>query len=264
MPHDFTSHDLLHALLDDFFVSFNINRSEENRTARPRRVVALPAPLRGGTVIPGVRTGAEKDLLHELERRRGRRRLRQHSFTLDRRLFSLLWRFRSRDGRVFRHLRGAVPLGPRQAAKVRKALKRHRDSLAGGLRPGSVFLIPDNEVLFNDPGRVPRPYARPVLVFHAGAGQVMFIPFSSQVNRMDPKTDILFDPAFREKCLDPAGLPATEKFTLKFASGKSALVVHAAQSMSREAFLASALARYGTVRRAVVNFIRQRMKNLAV
>ena len=58
MPHDFTSHDLLHALLDDFFVSFNINRSEENRTARPRRVVALPAPLRGGTVIPGVRTGA--------------------------------------------------------------------------------------------------------------------------------------------------------------------------------------------------------------
>ena len=58
MPHDFTSHDLLHALLDDFFVSFNINRSEENRTARPRRVVALPAPLRGGTVIPGVRSGA--------------------------------------------------------------------------------------------------------------------------------------------------------------------------------------------------------------
>lgn len=260
MPFDYRSLCLLHALLDDNCISFNINRSQETFSQFPREVIALYSTPTDETIVPGVASAKDKTLLNELRKIQNWRRVKEHSFELGRTTFSLLWRF-SGKGRIAREqLIRPVSLNAKNARKFWNALKKYRSSLQSNLRPGKVFLMPDTAVTFNNPHRLRQIYARPVLVFAVRPNQVTCIPFSTKTDRMNKTTDILFDTEYQGECLDIDGTPAVENYPYNFISKKTALFVSASQSDTKENFLSAALIQRGVVRLELLKFIEERMK----
>jgi len=264
VPFDLKSLCLLHALLDDRCISFNINRPRDSISPFPRHIVAILSASAGEIVVPGVACTSEKLLLGTLKKVGNWRRVKEHSFDLNRKLFSLLWRFSGRGTVARDQLSEPSILDPREARTVRAALKKYRSFLEGNLRQGKIFLIPDRELTFNSPNRFRQDYARPVLVFRIRDKQVVIIPFSTRLERINKGTDILFDSAHQGERLAPEGRPAVENYPYNFFSRKTALIVNASQSVTKEHFFASALLHVGTVRIDLLEFVKKRMKNRAL
>jgi len=130
VPLDPKSLCLLHALLDDRCISFNIKRSPENISAFPRDIVAFFSSPAGSTIIPGVSRTKEKPLLKELRKVGRWRKAKEHSFDFNRKLFSLLWRFSGRNEIAKEQLSGVALLDTRDAKVVRTALKKYRAFLS--------------------------------------------------------------------------------------------------------------------------------------
>lgn len=262
MPFDIESLFLFRALLDDKYISFNMDRPLGTISPFPRDVVLLSSPSTGKAIIPGVVCAKEKTLLKELKKARNWKRVKAHSFVEEQKSFSLLWRFSGKIGEAADHVKRPAPLAANSAQRVRSALKKYRSSLQSDLRPGKVFLIPDAEITFKNPARHRQVYARPVLVFTVHWNQVLIIPFSTRIEKMNKTIDILFDSEYAGESLVRDGIPAVENYPYKMFTKKTALFVTAAQPVTREGFLAAALTPLGAVTNNLLHFVKERMKNI--
>ncbi|OQY50306.1 MAG: hypothetical protein B6240_01940 [Desulfobacteraceae bacterium 4572_87] len=249
-------------LLDDNAISFNIRRSSENRHKFPRKVLLLHSSSFQKSVIPGVSEKKERPLCEELKQYQNWRKVTDHSIVITPCRFSFLWRFRTSPETGLKPFKSLEPVDSKGAKQIKGALKRFRAHLTNSLKPGRIYLIPDGEVTFNHQNRIAQGYARRVLVANVTHGQILLIPFSTKISRINKHTDILFDPEYKGKALDPEGFPAVDSFPDKQFSRKTALVVCAAQPMDREAFLEGALLPMGVVRHELLNFVKEKLKNL--
>ncbi|MBW1982852.1 MAG: hypothetical protein JRJ12_16740 [Deltaproteobacteria bacterium] len=262
MPSETRSFHIVRALIDDHLVSFNIRRPEETISPHPRDILGLYCWRQRLTIVPGVLSSRERMLLAELKKVQNWKRVKKHSFDLHERIYSWLWRFGLERNRHFNPLANLSAVTRKDARKILQALKSYCAYLQDKLHRGMIFLIPDLELCFHDPRRLKQPYSRPVMVFDVRENQISIIPFSTRVERLDPAVDILFDPSFRGRALDPDGRPAVENFPYKILARKTVLVVSAMQSLTRERFLSAALLPRGVLRPAVLELARKRMKNM--
>jgi hypothetical protein len=255
-----TSNDPSEGLLREEYISFNIKRTCNNHSNFPRKVTIFnPAHVKN-TIVPGLKERGESELLEELKKYQNWREVKRHSFSLPPHLFSLLWRFRKDQGFVLKKVHPIKPLKKNESKDARIAYKKYRESLQSNLRAGQVFLIPDAEVTFQRPGRYTHGYSRRVLVIHTKGDQIMIIPFSTRIDRINEKTDILFDSHYKGKRLNPSEIPAVENFPYKIFSQKTVLCVCAAQLIRREDFIESALLLIGPLEKSLLDFVQEKMK----
>lgn len=249
-------------LLGEEFISFNIRRSSDSYSPFSRKVMLLPASRSKKTIVPGIKEKSERGLLREIKGYQNWRELKRHSFEISPHLFSFLWRFSEGHKFVSREVEAKSPLGKKEAKKAVLAYKKYKASLQADLSPGRVYIIPDAAILFQDPNRYKRPYARRVLIMSVQRGQLVMIPFTTRLKRINENTDILFDPTHKGPRLDRWGIPAVENFPYKIFSRKAVLCVCAAQPMSEEDFLDSILVSIGSLNNDLLNFVLEKMKNL--
>ena len=261
MPFDLKGLSLYQTLLNDRCVSFHIKRPKETYAATPRHVIARRESSGLLHLIPGVVPRKDQLLLEELKRIQNWKRVKKHSFELAKKLYSLLWRFNGDPEVIMPHMDRPTALDAKSARRVNSALRSHRASLEGSLRAGTVFRIPDAEVTFGNPGRAAKVYARSVLIFEVVQNQVIIIPFTTRIDRMDPSMDILFDGSGRGEALLRSDRPVVEDYPYPFITTKTALILRASQPMTRRGFLAGALTHVGNVRLELLHFIKDRMKN---
>jgi len=262
MPFVFPWENPLLGLFPDECISFNIKRPPHTVSAFHRTVVTVPPHSDKGVVIPSVIRKVDADLLKHLKKVQRWQKVKGYSFECNHKLFSLLWKFRVDKNALWAKLKGARPLKPKVSRVVKKIAKKHRSSLESRLRPGNVFLLPDRELTFNNAQRSAKPYARYVLLYAISSGQVMIIPFSTQIKMMDPNMDILFDQGHVGPALNPDTRPMIENYPYRMFSKRSALCVSAIQPFTVQDFLAAALAHIGAVRLKVLDFIAYKLKNI--
>ncbi len=265
MPEKNTSFDLKSlcisgALINDQYVSFNVNRPAETYSSFPREIVTFLTSPHAQTVVPGIHPRNENRLYKILKNIQNWKKLKKHSFDLNYRVYSFLWKFHIHPAECKSLIKSVTPLSVRGARTVKKVAERYRSYLQHKLVKGMVFLVPDTKVDFHLPGRFKKPYARPVLVFHINGDQLIIIPFSTRTERMNKQTDILFDRSYVGKALDPRDVPAVENFPYSRFTKKAALIVSAYQPITRDDFLTSALTHIGPVRPELLKFIEDRMK----
>lgn len=262
MPTDITKKRYMLGLLDDEFISFNFRRSSRSHSSFPRKVILLSAPQLKKTIIPGLKEKAEPILKKELKKYQNWKAAKNFSFEIDHYFYSFLWRFRMDQNFVLNEIHALNALKNKEAKKVKLAFKKYQASLRSNLVAGQVYLFPDADVIFQRPNRFKQVYARRVLVINVRSGQLVIIPFSSRVDRINEKTDILFDPDFKRARLDPHAMPAVENFPYKIFFRKVALFVCAAQPITEKDFLEAALIAKGAIRKDVLDFVREKMKNI--
>lgn len=262
MPRTISSYTPLQGLLADTSISFNIRRSENNRSEFPRKVMVLPSSPRRKSVIPGLLKNKERTLFDELRKFQSWKAVVQHSFEMSSRLFSFQWRFRTDPVLGLKEFRALEPVDSRTSKKIEMASRKFKAHLRAFLKPGHVYLIPDAEVTFNRRKRFKQGYARPVLILAVQNEQIVMVPFSTKIERMNRKTDILFDSEYKGERLDPDGLPPVENLPLSVSTQKAALFVCAAQPMTKEAFLEGAIAPVGSVSQALLNIAEKKLKNM--
>ena len=186
----------------------------------------------------------------------------QFSFLLDDHLFSFPWRFRNFEG--FSYLHGSIkPLPFRLSRDILKKEKSFRNHLRSCLCEGQVYLIPDREVSFNQPGRQAKLYLRRVLVLLQPAETLLLIPISTQIDRLSEEIDILINPFSKGKS-DLDSTPAIERFPYQIFSKKSYLCIQAAKTIGKDEFLDIAIQPMGVVRRELTKTVREQMKKIAL
>ena len=262
MPSNINQEQLLLGLLDEKFASFNIRRSPKSYSLSPRKVILLSAPHLKKTIIPGLKEKAEPILKKELKKYQNWKTAKNFSFEINHYLYSFLCRFRMDQNFVLNEIHALNALKNKEAKKVKVAFKKYQASLRSNLVAGQVYLFPDADVIFQKPNRFRQVYARRMLVINVSSGQLVIIPFSSRVDRINKKTDILFDPDFKGARLDPDAMPAVENFPYKIFFRKVALFICAAQPITEKDFLEAALITKGAIRKDVLNFVREKMKNI--
>jgi hypothetical protein len=208
----------------------------------------------------------EKDLVDELKTyyksyQRWQKAAR-YSFDVSSSMFSFLWRFRTDPALGLKPFQGVGPVNTQISRKIKSVEKRFKDHLRTFLKAGHIYLIPDAEVTFNSQGRVKHGYARRVLVLDVHDDKIVMMPFSTKVERIDKKTDILFDPTYKGKRLDPNGLPTVENLGMALFERKTALIVCAAQPITRKAFLDGVIAPAGSVTQELLSVAREKLKNM--
>ena len=262
MPPVFTSETPLKGLLDDKSISFNIKRSSDTQRKFPREVMLVNSSSLRRSVIPGLVEKKERVLSKELTQIQNWKSVITHSFEIPPYRYSFLWRFRTDPTMGLKAFRSLTPVDKKNAKKIKSALKRFQAYLRSNLKPGQIFLVPDSEVKFNRENRFKQGYARRVLMVHARNDQILMIPFSTKIERMNKNTDILFDSGYKGKTLDPQGFPPVENFPDKNFRRKAVLFICAAQPMDREEFLEGALVPIGLVRQALLDFVKKKLKNI--
>ena len=263
MPSDFKrDQPPLQGLLEDEPISFNIKRSVDNYSRFPRKVTLLHALQQKRTIIPSIKERSERNLVKELKIYQNWRQVRRHSFEIGPHLFSFLWRFRRGHQFVFNEVEAIKPLGKNEAKRAIVAYRNYQAALRHNFTPGHVYLFPDSEIVFQDPNRFKMPYARRILLLNVQNGQLVMAPFTSKLRWMNKETDILFDSAQKGQRLDPFGTPAVENFPYKIFSRKAVLRVEVAQAMRAEDFMGAALISLGALNNDLMDFVRQKMKNL--
>jgi len=253
---------LFQGLLEDESISFNIRRSKVNFSRFPRRVAILPASKSGKMIIPGIEERREGQLVNELKNYQVWKDVKRYSFEVFPYLFSFLWRFKTDYFSFINEVKKVEPFTVGTVKRFKTAFKGYRASLRSNLSPGHIYLIPDADITFNRPGRFKQVYARRVLILEVRNGQIVMIPFSTRIERMNMRTDILFDPAYNGERLSSSSFPAVENFPYKIFSKKVVLCVYAAQPITEEVFLDSDLVSMGSVMRDLVVFAKDTMKNL--
>ena len=248
----------LKGYLSDAYVSFNIRRNLSSPNESSRTITLFPGQTRP-LIVPGLDPGNETDLLAELKRFQNWKQVETNSYRVPPLLFSFLWRFHARAGGPPLHFQSLAPFPPKVAKMIAAAYKQYRDRLAHGLAPGQVFLIPDAEVTFNQSGRYRQIYARRVLVAAAGPDHVLFMPFSTKIERLRTDLDVLFDASNATGELTLTARPAVESFPYLLFPKKTALMVSAAQPMARSQFIEAALVPLGAVRREVLALIHEKL-----
>jgi len=262
MPFTFPWENPLLCLFPDKCISFNIKRPAKTILQPHRNVIALAPGRVQGTIVPGISTKRDKELIRHLKKIQNWRKVKDYSFGVNREFYSMLWKFRLSSGRDHLKLTAVEPLQSRQAKLVKNAVRNHAESLKGKLRPGNVFLIPDREITFYIPHRSTKPYARPVLIYSIRPGQVLLIPFSTKISWADPETDIIFDKSHRGPALEETARPAVENYPYRMFSKTNVLYVRAIQPITIDDFLAGALIHVGAVRRELLSFLGRRLKNI--
>lgn len=249
--------------IEDSAVSFNIDRPDVTVSEFPRQIVTTYFLALRQAIIPGIVTSRERQLSRVLKEKQNWREVKKHSFGYGKGLFSFLWRFYRDSGINDLLVDNLVPLDPEDSKKVRRALKKYISYLESKLQKGMVFLVPDTEITFRTPSRLPKTYSRPVLLYDVRGTQLIIIPFTTKVERINPRTDILFDQSYKGMELDSKGTPSVENFPYKIFSRKTALVVSAFDSVTREQFLSSVLVHVGPVRSELIELVKDKMKILA-
>lgn len=262
MPSAFNPDQPLHGRLEEKYISFNFRRSSDNYRKAQREVVLLNPLQPGNIVIPGIKKKNESALVEELKKYQNWNTAIKHSFEISPYLFSFLWRFKTPKKFGLNKFGALAPIDKKVAKKIKTAFNKYQVSLRSKLSPGQVYLFPDADVIFQRPNRFKQVYARRVLVIDVRADQLVIIPFSSRVDRIDKKTDILFDSGFKGERLDPDAMPGVENFPYKIFSRKVALFVCAAQPITEKDFLEAALIAKGAIRKDVLDFVREKMKNI--
>jgi len=255
-----TSNDPLQGLLREKHISFNMRRASDSYSEFPRKVTLFNPTHLKNTIIPGVKEHRESLLLEELKKYQNWREVKRHSFPLPPHLFSLLWRFRKDREFVSNEVSSIEPLKKVEAKNARNAFKKYQASLRSNLLPGQVYLFPDAEVTFQRPGRYRHGYSRRVLIMNVRSDQIVMIPFTTRLDRINRKTDILFDSRYKGPRLSSIENPAVETFPYKIFSQKVVLCVCAAQPMTKHDFLGSALISIGPLERKLLDFVREKMK----
>ena len=250
----------LKGYLSDAHVSFNIRRNLSSPNESLRTITLFPGQTRP-LIVPGLDPGNETELLAELKRFQNWKQVENNGYRVPPLLFSFLWRFHARIGGPPLHFQSLAPFPPKVTKMIAAAYKQNRDRLAHGLAPGQIFLIPDAEVTFNRSGRYRQIYARRVLVAAAGPDQVLFMPFSTKIERLRSDLDVLFDASDATGKLTLTARPAVESFPYLLFPKKTALMVSAAQPMARSQFIEAALVSLGAVRREVLALIHEKLKN---
>lgn len=246
--------------IDDESISFNIRRCNGNYLSFPRQVVIMPGgeknSLTGNLlIVPGLIENQESDLLNELKETTKWKLVNRFSFKISSRMFSFLWRFKipdeSDNGRLFM----MAGVEKKDEEKIQSIYKRYQEHLRHTLTPGQVYLIPDREVTFNQTRRKKKIYGRYVLLLCVNKDQVFFIPFTTRMNRMDKKKDIVFNSGFKGVPLSKEELPAVENFPYTIFKKETVLKVNALQKKEKGLFLDIALCSVGSVRKELVDFI---------
>ena len=250
----------LQGLLKDQFISFNIGRSPGSYAQFPRKVILLPASRLRKTIIPGIKEKTERNIIKELKSYQNWQHIRKNSFQIPPYIFSFMWRFSKAHHFIFNNVRAIELLGKNEARRVIVAFRKYQTSLRHNLSPGHVYLIPDSEVLFENLDRHSQPYARRILIINSQKRQLLVIPFTSQLRRMNRETDVLFDHAHKGPRLDPSGVPPVESFPYKIFTRKAVLRVEVTQPFTEEDFVGSALTSLGVLKTDLLDFVQEKMK----
>lgn len=86
-----------------------------------------------------------------------------------------------------KEFRALEPVDSRMSKKIKTAAKKFKVHLRACLKPGHIYLVPDAEVAFNRQDRFKQPYARRVLIMDVQNDQVVIVPFSTKIERMDKR-----------------------------------------------------------------------------
>jgi len=250
----------LQGLLEEQFISFNIGRTLASYSQFPRKVILLPASRLKKTIIPGIKEKTERNIVKELKSYQNWQHIRKNSFQISPYIFSFMWRFSKAHHFILNNVRAIELLGKNEARRAIVAFRKYQASLRHNLSAGHIYLIPDSEVLFENPNRHKQPYARRILIINSQKGQLLVIPFTSQHRRMNRETDVLFDRAHKGPRLDPAGVPPVESFPYKIFTRKAVLRVEMAQPLTEEDFVGSALTSLGVLKTDLLDFVREKMK----
>jgi hypothetical protein len=242
---------------DDKLISFNIQRSDNNYLSFPRHVVIMPCKEQNRllspanmVVIPGITENRESDLFNELKQITKWRLTQQYSFKISSQLFSFLWRFKISDEAEVGRLKWMASIEDRDNQQIKAAYKKYQNHLKHTLTSGQIYLIPDRDVTFNQSNRKKKKYARYVFLIKVNKDQVFFMPLTTKVNRIDRKTDIIFDSHYQGEPLNRNTLPVVESFPYKIFNKKNALIVRALQQKEKQSFLNIALFHWQYKKRA--------------
>ncbi len=250
------------ARMKDSKISFNINRTVYTDAGYKRQVALIPG-FPKETIVPGVRK-KEHALIKELQSFQNMNTVQRYSFEVDKQNHSLLWRFRSNALAMDESIEDVSALNDNMSKSILKLNRSYKDFLKSYLRDGNVFIVPDREISFGRASRIHRGYSRSVLILKQGAGFLLMVPFSA-INRVSqPKVDILLDRLSNAATnLSVTACPAIEAWPYKIFSPQVVLCVHAAQIIMERDFLQAALRPKGSVRRELVNAVRERLKKIA-
>jgi len=247
---------------DDKLISFNIQRSNNNYSRFPRQVVIMPCKEQNRLsrmedifIIPGLTENLEATLLNELRQITKWDLTQRYSFKISSHLFSFLWRFKISDIAEANKIMWMASVKGKDNQQIKSVYKKYQNHLKHTLTAGQIYLIPDRDVTFNQSGRKKKIYARYVLLIKVNKDQVFFMPLTTKVNRIDTKTDIIFDSHYQGEPLSRNKLPIIENFPYKIFNKKNALIVRALQQKEKQSFLNIALCSIGSVRKELINFI---------
>ena len=262
MGDNITPNKPIEGLIADNQVSFNFERPEFTYNRFPRRVTIIPISGAVCLVVPGLEPKKEPSLVSKLKRTQNWKTITKHAYEIPPDFFSFPWRFSVYEDWRRIQLRALNAFGLKETKKIRLSYKKYQAALLEKLVPGQVFLVPDKEVTFQQKHRFKQIYARYVLVVHSRSDELVFMPFSTKIERMNPDLDILFDATELSGSLDMKARPAVENFPYQIFRRKTALVVSAAQPMVRQRFLQVALVPVGAVRRELLGFAQLKLKKI--
>jgi len=250
------------AEIEDRQVSFNRQRSYFDPKKKHRKVVLQKSPLLTKTfATPGVLEKKERKLLKDIKAKHNLANIKKYSWEAENVLFSLMWRFGLNEDSAGKFVSALKPVEGKTRKLIERVNKKHRQAIVGiGLKPGTIYLLPDREVLFNRPDRVPKPYSRKVLLAVVDSSQLIFIPMSSKTKWINEEKDILFDSDCEVEALSLVSRPAIENFPYKHFDRPIVLFVSAAQPMLKDDFVQAALIPLGRVRNKVLECIKEKMK----
>ncbi|MBF0233095.1 MAG: hypothetical protein HQK65_08660 [Desulfamplus sp.] len=247
-------------MMNDDVISFNVRRSGNNLLRFPREVIVVLCEDDDNfciSIIPGIQKG-EKALVKEIQTvvsMQNWKIMERHSFKISFNMFSFLWRFRTTNSWEYTFLTWRECVDSKQESKIRSAHKKYQDYLEHNLTPGTIYLLPDREIVFDKDKLFKQPYSHHVLVLSVKNDNVFFAPFSTRINRMNPAKDILIDSQYKGKGLDENVDIAVENFPYTLFKQKTALIVTAIQKKTKREFLNTALTSVGSVRKELLNFI---------
>lgn len=246
--------------MKDQDVSFHIRRSNENYLKGLRKVTLFWFHNKRRTIVPGVNKSRESALFNELTRTQNKKEVEKNSFDINKDFFSFLWRFRQCEKIINDNIKKLYPVDHDIAKKASKKYKEYQDYLRSRLVSGNIYLIPDTEITFQNPHRQRKPYARRVLVVDGKNNQIQIIPFSTRIDMACKSRDIFFDYEASRSDLNCHAQPAIDNFPYNIMTKKCVLSVQAAQPISKEDFLGSALTLIGALRRETLLAVYDRLK----
>ncbi len=254
--------------VEDREVSFNIDRKQWDSEGfsdgwRPV-VLRCTRRLRKPVIIPAVDICREKPLLAEIRGYQWVNESAKLSFSIadvfpSSYLFCLLWRFVRSEGTS--PLLLFEPLSGKERRTVHRLVENHNQRIGSSLRPGQILMLPDRMVSFGRALSRRKNYARRVLIVASDENQVTFMPFSSRLERVDRRLDIVFDTRSPEGDLRVEAEPAVSNLAFRlFLSRPSLLKVGFAQSVPRREIVECALLPRGMVTPELATLALQRLK----